>query len=333
MKTTLSIFVFIILFITTHSCHTEKSASINSNAIKPEKYQQLLGTGIDVNWAQFNKIIDKYNAQIPADFKKKGFDHVRIRVKNQANKFILTHLNQIVDDCLKNNLIPIIAYTADDFKENPDENNRDNVIQWWKNVAAYFKDKSPLLSFDIIVEVTDKLNKKPGKLNDLYEKVVNEIRKTNPNRIIFISPVVRSAPEKLSLLKIPTKANGFLMAEWHFYASGPSKTNPKKLWTTGTDTERQLIINKINTAVNWQQKTGIYSWVGAWMPGNYNKADDYTIKEQIPFAQFVTCQLKKAHIPFAVNADIKFYDFNTNQWRYRQKVLQTILQPECKSSL
>ena len=328
MKTFIKIWLLTYL-LSMISCQIQHP-EIKADFIKPEKYQQLLGAGIDVNWAQFNKIIDKYNAQIPADFKKKGFDHVRIRVKNSANNFILTHLNTIVDDCLKNNLIPIIAYTADDFKENPNESNRDNVIQWWKTVAAYFKDKSPLLSFDIIVEVTDKLNREPGKLNDLYERVVSEIRKTNPNRIIFISPVVRSAPEKLNLLKIPTKANGFLMAEWHFYASGPSKTNPKKLWTTGTDAEKQLILNKINTAVNWQHKTGIYTWVGAWMPGNYNKGNDYTIAEQVPFARFVTCQLKKARIPFAINADIKFYDFNTYQWRYRKKVLQAILQPNCK---
>ena len=31
------------------------------------------------------------------------------------------------------------------------------------------------------------------------------------------------------------------MAEWHFYASGPDKTNEKKLWTTGTDAEKKLI--------------------------------------------------------------------------------------------
>jgi hypothetical protein len=331
MKKINLILLLLILFVSSNSCKTKKSTAIQSHTIKPEKYQKMLGTGIDVNWAQFNKIIKKYTAKVPADFKKAGFNHVRIRVKGTAGKFILSHLNKIVDDCLKNNLIPIIAYTADDFKKQPDETNRDAVIQWWKTVSTYFKDKSPLLSFDIIIEVTDRLNRKPDKLNDLYEKVVREIRKTNPYRIIFISPVLRSAPEKLQFLTIPTTANGYLMAEWHFYASGPSKTNPKKLWTTGTNAEKQLIKNKIDTALNWQQKTGIYTWVGAWMPGNYNKGNDYSVEEQVSFAQFVTCQLKKAQIPFAINADIKFYDFDTYQWNsYRKKVLQAILQPDCK---
>ena len=46
------------------------------------------------------------------------------------------------------------------------------------------------------------------------------------------------------------------MAEWHFYASGPDKTNEKKLWTTGTDAEKKLITDKIQTALAWQQQTG-----------------------------------------------------------------------------
>ena len=70
----------------------------------------------------------------------------------------------------------------------------------------------------------------------------------------------------MSELKIPSAHNGYLMAEWHFYASGPDKINEKKLWTTGTDAEKKLITDKIQTALAWQQQTGIPTWVGAWMP-------------------------------------------------------------------
>ena len=69
----------------------------------------------------------------------------------------------------------------------------------------------------------------------------------------------------MSELKIPSAHNGYLMTEWHFYASGPDKINEKKLWTTGTDAEKKLITDKIQTALAWQQ-TGIPTWVGAWMP-------------------------------------------------------------------
>ena len=92
----------------------------------------------------------------------------------------------------------------------------------------------------------------------------------------------------MSELKIPSAHNGYLMAEWHFYASGPDKTNEKKLWTTGTDAEKKLITDKIQTALAWQQQTGIPTWVGAWMPGNYNKGNTYSVEEQTVFAGFMT---------------------------------------------
>ena len=98
----------------------------------------------------------------------------------------------------------------------------------------------------------------------------------------------------MSELKIPSAHNGYLMAEWHFYASGPDKTNEKKLWTTGTDAEKKLITDKIQTALAWQQQTGIPTWVG---------------------------------IPFAVNADTKYYNAAENTWiSSMQPVFKTIFQ-------
>lgn len=91
----------------------------------------------------------------------------------------------------------------------------------------------------------------------------------------MISPRLRSDPNYLQ--KIPSAHNGYLMAEW-------------------------------------QNQTGIPTWVGAWMPGNYNKGDSYTVMEQTVFAAFMTSALESAKIPFAVNADTKYYDADTNQW-------------------
>lgn len=107
--------------------------------------------------------------------------------------------------------------------------------------------------------------------------------------------------------------------EWHFYAAGPSKINDRKIWTTGTEQERSLTDEKICLALQWQKETGIPTWVGAWMPGNYNDWDDYTINEQITFAGYITRQLTNAGIPFAVNSDTKFSDRKTNQWIAQMK--------------
>ncbi|MEA5010225.1 MAG: cellulase family glycosylhydrolase [Angelakisella sp.] len=306
------------------STDTNNSASDTQNAadklptgqapIAPSDYQKLLGKGMDVDWSKTSKGRESYNKQAAADFQKAGVRHVRIRVKDKANEELLAGLDKQIEDCLAVGIIPIIAYQADEFKNEPTQENIDQVVQWWTTVAQRYKDASHLLSFDLLIEATDALNKQPEKLNEIYEQLVTAIRKTNPTRIIMMSPRLRSDAAYLSELKVPTQHNGYMMAEWHFYAAGPSKDNERKLWTTGTAAEKKLILDKINLALQWQKDTGIPTWVGAWMPGNYNDGDDYTVKEQAVFAKFMTEALTEAEIPFAVNSDTKFYDCQANQW-------------------
>jgi hypothetical protein len=310
---------------------TELPQSASFKAIAPGDYQSLLGKGMDVDWVKTEKGAQFYNKQIVKDFKLAGLSHVRIRIKDEANEKLLKQLDKVVKDCLNENLIPIIAYQGAEFKGKPTDENLKKTVLWWTKVAEFSKKYPAQVSFDLLIEVTEALNKEPEMLNRLYEKTVTEIRKTNPKRIIFISPIVRSAPEYLQYLKIPSQHNNFLMAEWHFYASGPDKTNENKKWTTGTEAEKDLIRAKIRAAKEWSDKTGIRTWVGAWMPGNYNKGDEYTLAEQVVFANFVTCELTKNKIPFAFNSDVKFYDREKNKWIIEMKpVLDEIIKTNCK---
>ena len=126
------------------------------------------------------------------------------------------------------------------IENKPNEKNLEKTVAWWKTVAERYQDVSYLLSFDLLIEATDQLNQQPDRLNELYEAVTTEIRKTNPERILFISPRMRSDAAYLAELEIPTDHNQYLMAEWHFYAAGPSKENERKKWTTGTEEEKQI---------------------------------------------------------------------------------------------
>lgn len=286
----------------------------DANPVSPWKYQEILEKGLDVDWAKTQDGRKYYCTQTAQDFWDAGINHVRIRIKDKADDELFASLDKQIDDCIKLGIIPIIAYQADEFKNSPSEETIQKVVDWWSAVAQRYRHKSYLLSFDLIIEVTDELNKQPEKLNEIYDKIVTEVRKTNSKRIIMISPRLRSDPAYLNELEIPAQHNGYLMAEWHFYASGPSKTNEKKLWITGSAAEKQLILDKINLALAWQEKTNIPTWVGAWMPGNYNETNDYTIEEQCIFASFVSSALSNANIPFAVNSDTKFYNRETGEW-------------------
>ena len=293
---------------------TQTAVLDGSQPIQPWDYQKLLGKGMDVDWCKTSQGMQYYRTVSCKNFKQSGVSHVRIRIKDTISDKLFQSLDQQISDCLEYGLIPVIAYQADEFKNEPTEENIQKVVTWWGTVAERYKDRSFLMAFDLLIEATDALNKQPEKLNEIYERIVTEIRKTNPERIIMISPRLRSDAAYLSELKIPTQHNNYLMAEWHFYAAGPSKENERKLWTTGTDAEKKLITDKIQLALDWQEKNNIPTWVGAWMAGNYNDGNDYSVEEQVVFASFMTEQLTGAGIPFAVNSDTKFYDREKNEW-------------------
>ena len=148
--------------------------------ISPWQYQALLGKGMDVDWSKTGKGKKYYSVEAVKAFKEQGISHVRIRIKDEADENLFVHLDQQIKECLENGLIPVIAYQADELKNEPTEENMNKVINWWRTVAERYQDYSHLLSFDLLIEVTDALNKQPDKLNEIYEKLVTEIRKTEP---------------------------------------------------------------------------------------------------------------------------------------------------------
>lgn len=290
------------------------AAERTDEPISPANYQKMLGKGMDVDWAKTGAGQRQYSETAVKKFKQAGISHVRIRVKDAASEKLFQILDRQINDCIRNGVIPVLAYQANEFKNNVSDESMATAVNWWETVAAHYKDYSYLLSFDLLIECSDALNKQQEKLNEYFEQAVRAIRLTNPKRILIMSPRVRSDAAYLKELEIPTQSNGYMMAEWHFYASGPSKENARKLWTTGTKEEKKLIQDKINLAKAWQKDTGIPTWVGAWMAGNYNDGDDYSIEEQVKFAHYMVTQLQAANIPFAVNSDTKFYDRESNKW-------------------
>lgn len=282
--------------------------------ITPQTYAASLGRGLDVDWLKNSDGWRHYNENVVAEFKRKGLSHVRVRIRDDPDAALLRRLDQVVTDCTRHGLIPVIAYQADTFKNRADEKSMAKAVGWWQTVAQHGKNYPSTVSFDLVIEVSDALNQLPQTLNRYLDQATTAIRRSNPERIVIISPRVRSAPEYLSDITIPAKHNGQLMAEFHFYAAGPSRTEAAKLWTTGTAAERKIIIDKIATAKRWSEQHKIPTWVGAWMPGNYNKGNDYTLEEQRRFARFVVCELDKAQIPFSVNSDTKFFDGARGRW-------------------
>ena len=295
------------------------------------QYQKMLGVGIDVDWANQPKEIQNYTSKIPKDFKEKGFDTVRIRVdfyqcrKNKYNPKIeiirkrsysdeeyLNIIKKVVQDSLKNRLNVVLSYGACKYKNNPSKENEIILLKHWKLLAETFKGYPQTLSYDLIIEPGQKLNRKYDLLNHFYKQAYQELRKIEKTRIIMWAPSRRSNPRFLSKTWYPTN-DDFIMAEWHMYAAGPKNDY------------KRVVPLKTKIAYKWSEKNHIPTWVGAWMPGNYNHGNTYSINEQIKFSKYMIENLKKYHIPFAINADKQFYNIEDKKFEYRLEVLDSIL--------
>lgn len=293
------------------------------------RYAQQLGVGMDVDWARTDRGIREFDPLIVRDFYNAGIRHVRIRVADPMTEARLIHLRKLVEACEEYGIIPVIAYQADSFKADPDAKNEAQLVAWWATVGKFFAGEHPLLGFDIVYEPADKLNRDLPALNRAYEKIVKTLHDIDPQRMIFIAPRLRAAPEDLPALKLPAHSQNYLLAEWHIFPWGPLKSNGKYPWTSGTAAEKAAIRARINSALRWQQKTGHVSWVGGWGVGESIKSAPSPA--QMAFARFMACELMKAKIPYAINADTQFYDGEEGAWRpAAEPLLQVMIAPGCE---
>ncbi len=294
------------------------------------RYAQQLGVGMDVDWARTERGIREFDPLVVRDFRAKGITHVRIRLAAEPTEARLIHLRKLVEACEQYGVIPIIAYQADAYKNDPKADNEKEVTNWWIAVAHYFGQRYPLLGFDLIYEPADKLNHSPTSLNRVYEKTIKVIHSIDANRMIFIAPRLRAAPEALSSLTLPAHSQNYLLAEWHIFPWGPLKNNGKYPWTSGTAAEKAAIRSRIALALRWQQKSGHVSWVGGWGVGESSRVTPTA--SQMAFATFMACELQQAKIPYAINADFQFYDGEEGAWRPAPELLlQAMIAPVCET--
>ena len=89
-------------------------------------------------------------------------------------------------------------------------------------MATAFKGVSNRLAFNILIEISGDYKKDSNSINTIYKIVYDRIRLVDSTRILIFPPVSISNPDYLKNLTIPGTNDPYTMAEWHFYASGPS---------------------------------------------------------------------------------------------------------------
>jgi hypothetical protein len=311
------------------------------------EYIALMGTGInsDACKTKPSRRAVKDNPGYYKAFFDKGFRHIRLRVVNDVtyDQFdtlgVLVGGNALLDEIeiavinsLSAGLLPVVAYGSGPLEENPSPENEQRFYEWWVKVSDRLRHYTDV-SFNLMIEIGNPLQKYSEIVNRCYAKVIEYVRLTQPNRVIFCAPVMLSEPRKLKFLVLP-EGDAFVAAEVHDAASGISKDPTSlKYWNESDpspvvrESNRQRFRDTLDVTTAWTAQTGIPAWWGAIMASPYNKgSENFTPDEQAVFCRFFMGEAKSRGIPVAWNADDRFIDMTTMKWLPEQEsVLSAIL--------
>lgn len=273
-------------------------------------------------------------------FFDRGFRHIRLRVVNDItfdqydDKGVLIGGTQLLDEVetavtksLDVGLLPIVAYGGGLLEESVIPENEEKFFQWWVKCADRLAHFDNRVAFNLMIEIGNPLQQYPEVVNRCYARVIEHIRQTQPNRIIFCAPVMLSEPRKLKNLVLP--ADNFIGVEIHDYASGPTKDPTHAKYWNESDPDlairagnRQRIRDTLDVAVTWKQGKPFPLWFGALLVAPYNKdGGTFTPDEQAVFAKFVLDECAIRGIPLCFNSDDKFIDMGTMTWLPEQKTV------------
>ena len=203
---------------------------------------------------------DKY-IKIVADA---GFDHIRLpfrfnidmeeykpgpeyfeRIKKTAQMVADHGLYAIID-----------VHPLDDMKKHPQE-MRPHLVKLWEDMAEYLKDMDEHVIFEIFNEPVDPFN--PELLNEVQNEVIKVIRKTNPTRLIAAAVAHYNTIENLKYLVLPEDDENIFVTIHDYtpmaltHQGAPWMKDCK--WPVGhpwgTEEERQLMTDRIETAARW----------------------------------------------------------------------------------
>ena len=174
------------------------------------------------NYLEAPKIQDWGARYREADFdhiKAEGFDHVRIPIRwndyaGPAPEFALANdiyakADFLVTNALARGLSVIVnIHHFDEFTTDP-AGQTPKFLALWKQIAAHYANAPAALAFELLNEPKD--NAKTPVLNPIYARTIQLIRKTNPQRTVFIGPGKWNNVDELKNLVLPADDDNIIV--------------------------------------------------------------------------------------------------------------------------
>lgn len=315
--------------------------------ISPKKYQSQIRAGFSTNWFKTEKPMNKYSEQNIKDVHDRGFSNLRIRCRADLYSYdystvkfkrFLGFLTTVVDHSLKHNVIPIISWIHHRAEAYATKKDHDAYVAWWTAVAQQLKDRDYRLSFNLFTELgidtckeegkscDESLRVRTDKYNQWTKDVTKAIRGTggkNAKRILILASPGKTAKDLPDIDPEIYKNDPYMMAEWHLYASGPNKVkDSQKFWSGDGKSGGQANVEEaISYATTFSKKTGLLTYLGAWMPHDNTKGN-ITETEAIKFSRFFVEELRKKNIPWSLNVLDNYYNTKESKWRTEIQVIK-----------
>ncbi len=149
----------------------------------------------------------------PEDFrlaKAEGFDHVRLPIAWHHNasgpeftlsKEIFSTVDELVSAAVSQKLGLIIdIHHYDDFTSDPAK-HREHFLKLWQQIAEHYASQPDLVAFELLNEPKDAAT--TDVLNPIFAEAIKLIRKSNPQRTIFVATGRWNSVQELPNLKLP----------------------------------------------------------------------------------------------------------------------------------
>jgi endoglucanase len=173
-----------------------------------------------------------------AIMRAEGFDHVRVPVGWQhyagpAPEFTLSpeifaRVDFVVTNALANHLAVMINIHYFDELDRDPAGNTEKFLALWRQIAAHYRNFPGQLAFELDNEPHE--NATTTVMNPIYARAITEIRRTNPQRTIFVEPGNWGSVGELENLVIPSDDNVIVSVHCYdpFYFTHQGAT-----WTGG----------------------------------------------------------------------------------------------------
>ena len=227
--------------------------------------------------------IRRYKSSHLADFKKAGIGHLRLRMvediyegnwnieqtfdttdpddensgKEKKDVPFKTHVLRVVEDCLRHNIIPILAFDPQNAEDETDFDKAQTLLDgYYDQWAALHKimPSSNILAYNPFIEIGHYQGKTADRRAQTvawYKKFRDHVRDRDEERVIFYGSPNLSDPTHLDDLKFEPSTDKWLGTEWHAFAAGT------KIWTPATEAEKNdpAIYTELDASVEWTANT------------------------------------------------------------------------------